>query len=143
VIAESEYCQQESTITVEQARARLLRKPWGTHDLRPWSSLEPGAAALGEIWFERTKTDAPDPALLLKLLYANEALSFQVHPDDAFARSINLAHGKTEAWYILSATPNAKVAFGLKWRPTTQQLRSAIEDGSIVDIGLLAPCSIK
>ena len=64
--------QQESIITIEHASVRLLRKPWGSHDLRPWSSLEPGAAAVGEIWFERAVTDAPDPALLLKLLFANE-----------------------------------------------------------------------
>jgi mannose-6-phosphate isomerase len=126
--------QQESIITIEHASVRLLRKPWGSHDLRPWSSLEPGAAAVGEIWFERTVTDAPDPALLLKLLFANEALSIQVHPDDAVARSIGLPHGKTEAWYILSATSNAQVAVGLKWRPTTQQLRTSIEDGSIADM---------
>jgi mannose-6-phosphate isomerase len=131
----SEHRQQESTIAVEHANAQLLRKPWGSHDLRPWSSLEPGAAAVGEIWFERAVlTDVPDTALLLKLLFANEALSIQVHPDDAFARSIGLAHGKTEAWYILSATPNAKVAVGLNRRPTTQQLRASIEDGSIAEM---------
>jgi mannose-6-phosphate isomerase len=129
----SEHNQQESIITVEHASARLLPKPWGSNDLRPWSSTEPGAAAVGEIWFERAERDAPDPALLLKVLFANEALSIQVHPDDAFARSIGLAHGKTEAWYILSARSNAKVAVGLKWRPTIQQLRTSIEDGSIVD----------
>jgi mannose-6-phosphate isomerase len=96
--------------------------------------LEPGSAAVGEIWFERAEANAPDPALLLKLLFANEALSIQVHPDDAFARSIGLVHGKTEAWYVLSATSDAKVAVGLKWGPTTQQLRTSIEDGSIVDM---------
>jgi mannose-6-phosphate isomerase len=132
-VAGSEYRQQESIITVEHASARFLCKPWGSHDLRPWSSLEP-LAAVGEIWFERAEMDAPDPALLLKLLFANETLSIQVHPDDAFARSIGLAHGKTEAWYILSATSNAEVAVGLKWEPTTQQLRTSIEDGSIVDM---------
>ena len=134
VIMGSEHSQGESIITLEHASARLLPKPWGSHDLHPWSSLRLGTAAVGEIWFERTETDAPDSALLLKLLFANEALSIQVHPDDAFARSIGLAHGKTEAWYILSATSNAKVAVGLKWRPTTQQLRTSIEDGSVVDM---------
>ena len=44
----------------------------------------------------------------------DEPLSIQVHPDDAFAHSIGLANGKTEAWYILSATPEAQVAVGLK-----------------------------
>jgi mannose-6-phosphate isomerase len=130
----SDHSKQESIITVEHARARPLGKPWGSHDLRPWSSLDPGAEAVGEIWFERAVTDTSDPALLLKLLFANETLSIQVHPDDAFARSIGLMHGKTEAWYILSATPDAKVAIGLNRRPTTQQLRSSIEDGSIADM---------
>jgi len=45
--------------------------------------------------------------LLLKLLLTTEPLSIQVHPDDAFAHSIRLANGKTEAWYILSVIPGA------------------------------------
>ncbi len=56
----------------------------------------------GELWFQRPGMTAPPQALLLKLLFTNEALSIQVHPDDAFAQSIGMAHGKTEAWYILS-----------------------------------------
>ena len=66
------------------------------------------ACAIGELWFQRADTNAPDPALLLKLLFTKEPLSIQVHPDDAFAQSIGLGHGKTEAWYILSATPGAE-----------------------------------
>jgi mannose-6-phosphate isomerase len=56
----------------------------------------------------------PETALLLKLLFTSEPLSIQVHPDDAFARSIGLSNGKTEAWYILSAVAGAKVAVGLE-----------------------------
>ena len=63
------------------------------------------------------------PALLLKLLFTSQPLSIQVHPDDAYAQSIGLPNGKTEAWYVLSATPEAKVALGLKRRLTPQQLR--------------------
>ena len=77
--------------------------------------------------------------MLLKLLFANEALSIQVHPDDAFARSLGLAHGKTKAWYILSATSHAEVAVGLKWAPTTRQFRTSSEDGSIVDMACWRP----
>lgn len=57
-----------------------------------------------------------------------------MHPDDAFAQNIGLPHGKTEAWYILSATRDAKVAVGLKQRSTTEQLRTSIEDGTIADL---------
>jgi mannose-6-phosphate isomerase len=72
--------------------------------------------------------------LLLKLLFTSEPLSIQVHPDDAFARSIGLPNGKTEAWYILSATPEARIAVGLKRHLTPQELRASIKDGSIANL---------
>ena len=58
---------------------------------------------IGELWFDAPRSRRARDALLLKLLFTTEPLSIQVHPDDAFARSIGLANGKTEAWYILSA----------------------------------------
>jgi mannose-6-phosphate isomerase len=61
-------------------------------------------------------------------------LSIQVHPDDAFAHSIGLPHGKTEAWYVLRAAPEAKVALGLNQRLTQKQLRAAVDDGSISNL---------
>ena len=48
--------------------------------------------------------------------------------------SMGLPNGKTEAWYVLSAAPGAKVALGLKRRLTPQQLREAVDDGSISDL---------
>ena len=47
---------------------------------------------------------------------------------------MGLPRGKTEAWYVLSAAPEAKVALGLSRRLTPQQLREAIDDGSISDL---------
>ncbi len=65
----------------------------------------------------RTLTEAaggPLP-LLLKLLDAREALSVQVHPDDAYAAAHEGGKlGKTEAWLILSAEPGAKLVYGLE-----------------------------
>jgi mannose-6-phosphate isomerase len=125
---------QEKRVAIEHACIRAVRKPWGSIDLRPWSEIHTDGVAIGELWFQRSDINAPDPALLLKLLFTTEPLSIQVHPDDAFAQSIGLEHGKTEAWYILSATPDAKIAVGLKRRLTTPQLRASIEDGSISDL---------
>jgi mannose-6-phosphate isomerase len=71
---------------------------------------------------------------LLKLLFTSEPLSIQVHPDDEFARSIGLPSGKTEAWYILAATPDARVAVGLKRHLTPRELRASIRDGSIASL---------
>lgn len=89
---------------------------------------------IGEIWYERTGTSTAHSLLLLKLLFTSEPLSVQVHPDDAYARTMGLPNGKTEAWYILSSSPEAKGALGLKQRLDPQQLRQAITDGSISDL---------
>jgi mannose-6-phosphate isomerase len=131
-----EVVDKETLMAIEHAGIRVIDKPWGSFDLRPWSDIHHEGAAIGELWFERDDTTAPEPALLLKLLFTTEPLSIQVHPDDSFARSIGLAHGKTEAWYILSAAPGAKVALGLKRRVTSPELRASIEDGSIADLVL-------
>jgi len=121
-------------MAIERASVQVVRKPWGRTDLRPWSGIEAFHDAVGELWFQRVDKNAPDPALLLKLLFTNEPLSIQVHPDDALARSTGLSNGKTEAWYILSAAPDAQVAVGLKRRVTPQELHASIRDGSIADL---------
>jgi mannose-6-phosphate isomerase len=120
-------------MVVERARAHLLPKPWGVLDLRPWSDAPHDGGAIGEIRYERTKA-AAESALLLKLLFTNQPLSIQVHPNDALAHEMGLPRGKTEAWYILSAAPGAQVALGLNRRLTPQQLREAVDDGSISDL---------
>jgi mannose-6-phosphate isomerase len=119
-------------MTVELARVRAVHKPWGRADLRPWSEIH-GDSPIGELWFERAHVEAPAPDLLLKLLFTSEPLSIQVHPNDALARSLGLAHGKSEAWYVLSAAANANVALGVGTRLTRRQLRDSIQDGSIAD----------
>lgn len=119
---------------IELAAVRVVHKPWGASDLRPWSSIDATNDAIGELWFERVDKSASNPALLLKLLFTNEPLSIQVHPNDTFARAMDLPNGKSEAWYILSAKPGAKIGIGLKHRIAPQELRASIRDGSIVDL---------
>jgi mannose-6-phosphate isomerase len=121
-------------LTIEHAIVRARPKPWGSLDLRPWSQTSTGDGPIGELWFERPGLAAPKTALLLKMLFTTEPLSIQVHPDDAFAHSIGLANGKTEAWYIVSAVPGAQVAVGLNYPRSAAELRTAVTDGSIADI---------
>jgi mannose-6-phosphate isomerase len=121
-------------MAIEHASAHSLPKPWGVLDTRPWSSADRDGRTIGEVWYERSSSTDVAPQLLLKLLFTDEPLSIQVHPDDAFAQSIGQPNGKTEAWYVLAAAPGAKVALGLKCRLTPQQLRHAIDDGSISDL---------
>jgi mannose-6-phosphate isomerase len=121
-------------MTLELASERIVRKPWGRTDLRPWSEHGHDGSPIGEIWFQRADAKAPEPALLLKLLFTDEALSIQVHPDDSFARQIGLPNGKTEAWYVLAAEPGARVALGLKRALTATQLRAAIGEAALPDL---------
>ena len=121
-------------MAIEFARTQALPKPWGVVDLAPWTNAGHEGGPIGEIWYERPASGVTEPSLLLKLLFTNEPLSIQVHPDDAYAQSMGLPNGKTEAWYILSAAPGAKVGLGLKQRLTQQQLRDAVADGSISDL---------
>lgn len=118
-------------MTIERARANTLQKPWGVLDLLPWSAAKTNGSAIGEIWFERSDKTAKAPSLLLKLLFTSQPLSIQVHPDNAYAQSLGLLNGKTEAWHVLSAAPGAKVAVGLREQLTPPQLRNAINSGTI------------
>jgi mannose-6-phosphate isomerase len=121
-------------MTLERTFTRNVPKPWGRTDLRPWNTHHGEGLAIGEVWFQRTDRRASESGLLLKILFTDEPLSIQVHPDDAYAQSIGLAHGKCEAWYILSALPDARIALGLKRSVSPSELRASIESGSIVEL---------
>src|SRR5699024_1787603 len=73
---------------------------------------------LRQVWekhpklFGKASTDGAFP-LLVKMLDANDHLSVQVHPNDAYAREIEgEAYGKTECWYVLDAEADAEIIFG-------------------------------
>lgn len=119
---------------IEHVTARTVTKPWGVADPRPWTQPRCAGTPIGELWYERAGADRTPASLLLKLLFTSQPLSIQVHPDDAFARLIGLPNGKTEAWYVVEAAAGAKVALGLSHSCSPQQLRRAIEDGSIADL---------
>lgn len=63
--------------------------------------------------------------LLLKLLDARQPLSVQVHPDDAYAQQHEGKLGKTEAWVILHAVPDAQLVYGLRAGVTRAMLEAA------------------
>ena len=69
--------------------------------------------------------------LLIKFIDAEDNLSIQVHPDDAYAMEKANSLGKTEMWYIIDAKPGAKLVYGLKPNCTTETLRKAIENGTV------------
>ena len=68
--------------------------------------------------------------LLLKLISAQEMLSVQVHPDDAYANVHEGGKlGKTEAWVILAAEPGAQIVYGIREGVTREQLALACQSG--------------
>jgi mannose-6-phosphate isomerase len=118
-------------MTVELAAIHFREKAWGRTTLLPWSSQQQRGQPIGEMCFEPQSDGGRKPSLLFKILFTSAALSIQVHPDDLFACRIGLGHGKSEAWYVLSAEPGARVALGLTRAMTRRSLRDAILDGSI------------
>lgn len=72
--------------------------------------------------------------LLIKIIRAREALSVQVHPDNAFAREAEHKSGKTEMWYVLDCEPGAYLYYGLKHRITEEEFRKRIRNQSILEI---------
>ncbi len=72
--------------------------------------------------------------LLLKFLDAQEMLSVQVHPSDAYPDLLPAGEtGKTEAWVVLKAGPKSRVYAGLKPGTTAVALRRALADGRLND----------
>lgn len=55
--------------------------------------------------------------LLVKIIETHDFLSVQVHPDDETAKTLEKslsASGKTECWYVLDATDESSLVYGLK-----------------------------
>lgn len=69
-----------------------------------------------------------EPGLLVKLLDAAERLPVHVHPDRAFAHAhLHSPHGKTEAWLVLDADPDAMVWLGFREDVPTEELTAMVD----------------
>jgi mannose-6-phosphate isomerase len=138
---------------------RYVVRVWGYGDLRPWYDRTADTDPLGEVWLTGDECAiatgphigqklgslfAQDPdamlgaaassqgsPLLIKMIFAREKLSVQVHPDDKMAHKYGEPRGKTECWYALAAEPGAQVAAGLKPGVTLDQIKAGIHDGTL------------
>jgi mannose-6-phosphate isomerase len=133
---------------------------WGYRDLRPWyDKVAASGPPLGEAWLTGDQCVAICGAhagqtlgalfaenseallgkvaarsaspLLIKVIFAREKLSVQVHPDDRMAQKYGDPRGKTECWYALSAEPGAQVACGLKPGVTLEEVKAGIETDTL------------
>ena len=138
----------------------FVGRVWGFQDLRPWyDRVAEGGMPIGEVWLTGDEclvatgphagqslsglfalraeallgTQAPSLAspLLLKVIFAREKLSVQVHPDDKLARKYGQPRGKTECWYALAANAGVQVAVGLRPGVTVEQVKEGIHAGTL------------
>ena len=96
------------------------------------AATEFGDALLGSKALSHTGTRFP---LLIKLLDCAQWLSLQVHPNDEQAVKLEGPgqFGKTEAWHVLEAQPDATLIAGLKPGTSPEVLADSIRDGTIIE----------
>ena len=71
--------------------------------------------------------------VLVKMIDANDNLSIQVHPDNAYALEHEHDWGKTELWYVVKAEPGAEIIYGFEREITREQFKLAIENNILPD----------
>lgn len=70
--------------------------------------------------------------ILVKLIDAKQDLSVQVHPDDVYAHENEQgALGKTEMWYVVDATKDAKLVYSFYHDMEKEKLRRSLEEGTV------------
>jgi mannose-6-phosphate isomerase len=80
--------------------------------------------------------------LLVKLLFPEEKLSVQVHPDDAQAKAMGETRGKTECWYVLEAQAGAYVSLGLKAGVAVADVAASVADGAMESLIEQVPVAV-
>lgn len=78
--------------------------------------------------------DFPYFPVLIKLIDAKDNLSIQVHPDNDYAARVEHEFGKTEIWYVLDATDDAKLIYGFKEKISSEEFKAAIENNTLMDV---------
>lgn len=92
---------------------------------------------LDDLWKEHKELfghpTEPVFPLLIKILDAEDELSVQVHPDDAYGMKHEGELGKTECWYIIDAEPGAEIIYGHHAK-TREELAEMIKEGRWDDL---------
>lgn len=98
--------------------------------------------SLNELWQRHRQEWCPDAELarserfpcLIKLLECHAPSSVQVHPNDEQAAWFQPGEsGKTEAWFVLDATPESRLYTGWKPGVTHTEIECRLDEGTIVE----------
>lgn len=90
-----------------------------------------GAALMGKHVSEKYGETFP---LLIKFIDARDNLSIQVHPDDELAAVRHNSLGKTEMWYVISASEGAGLYSGFSQQITPDEYVKRVENNTITDV---------
>ena len=149
----------DSNLAPFRLAPRFVNRVWGYRDLRPWYDCIAEGDPVGEVWLTGDEclvasgphqgkslkalfaevpelllgagAPSPESPLLIKVIFAQEKLSVQVHPDDRLAQKYGQPRGKTECWYALAADEGAQVAAGLKPGVMLEQIKDEIHAGTL------------
>lgn len=120
-------------------RTALLGESWECWDENRLANADGRTLAELRTELGRALTGTIDPTrvfpVLTKIIDARQALSVQVHPDDAYAQRVeHEPNGKTECWYILDAAPDAELVLGWSRDTTREEYERRVADGTLGDI---------
>lgn len=86
---------------------------------------------VGDDHYKRFGNEFP---LLVKLLDIQDRLSIQVHPDDQTAFDRHNSYGKSEAWYVLEASPDAKIYMGFNRDVDPSEFYQRCKSGTLEEV---------
>jgi len=72
--------------------------------------------------------------LLIKFIDAKEALSIQLHPNDALAKARHNSFGKTEMWYVLQADEKANLIVGFQEKISPQAYVEHVANNTLLAV---------
>lgn len=110
---------------IASTTARFGQAPQGFSTLPDGRLLVEAVEADPVAWLgqEHVERYGSDTEVLVKLLDLDQRLPVHLHPNRAFSRThLGLAHGKTEAWYVLDAPEGAEVGVGFREQMSREQV---------------------
>lgn len=116
---------------IASTTARFGQAPQGMTVLPDGRTLAEEVSADPDRWLgpAHVARYGPSTEVLVKLLDLDQRLPVHLHPSRSFSRThLGLAHGKTEAWYVLDAPPGAKVGVGFAEEMSMDRMRSWVMD---------------
>jgi len=122
---------------VGSTTARFRQAPAGLSVLPDGRLLVDAIAADPVGWLGAAHADrcGADPGVLVKLLDAGQRLPVHVHPSRDFARShLASPYGKSEAWIVLDAAPEATVRLGFARDVSRDELAGWVREQDVAGL---------